>query len=141
MSEEMVESFQSRTQTSDLVTYSGHAGLGASIKALASTAKFAAGKYQIFLLNGCNTFVYMDKYALRNAHHAANRDSSPYKYFDLLTNAMPSYFYTNATSNLIMVNALVEQKKNYREIMAEFDPIQRVNVVGEEDNLWPAPFE
>jgi hypothetical protein len=139
MSTSFVQTYETRTKTSDFVSYSGHSGLGTNIRTLATLGTFVAGQYQIFLVNGCDTFAYVDN-SLRDKHHAVNPGHGPDKFFDLLTNAMPSYFHMNASSNMAVIKALVGQTKTYRQIMAEFDRYQRVNITGEQDNNWPRPF-
>ncbi len=137
--EEFITEYNERTKISDLVTYSGHSGLGANIRALANMGSFQKGQYQIYLVNGCDTFAYVDK-ALENAHQLANPDFAGTKFFDIITNAMPSYFHANPRSNMTLVDALVEGTKTYREILAGFDEAQRAVVTGEEDNQYPLPF-
>ncbi len=136
---EIEKIYNERTMNSDFVSYSGHSGLGANIRKLANMGNFVPGQYQIFLINGCDTFAYVDE-ALAKAHEKVNPGSARYKYFDILTNAMPSFFHMNARSNMAVITALVEGKKTYQEILAGFDPNQRAVVTGEEDNAYPNPF-
>ena len=131
--------YNERTTYSDFVSYSGHSGLGANIRQLAQMGRFVPGQYQIFLINGCDTFAYVDE-ALARAHERVNPGKGRYKFFDILTNAMPSFFHMNARSNMTVIKALVEKDKTYQEILAGFDQNQRAVVTGEEDNTWPAPF-
>jgi len=131
--------YNERTKVSDLISYNGHSGLGANIRALANMGEFVKGKYQIFLINGCDTFAYVDD-SLKKAHHKVNPDEGPSKYFDLITNAMPSYFHSNSRSNMTLIKSMLGQQKTYREILAGFDTAQRANVTGEEDNNWPESF-
>jgi hypothetical protein len=125
---------------SDLVSYSGHSGLGRNIRALARMGRFVQGQYQIFFVNGCDTFAYVDN-ALRAAHQAVNPGFGPDKYIDVITNSMPSYFSSNAPANLTILKALVAKKDTYRTILTNIDPVQRAVVTGEQDNSWPKPFE
>jgi len=127
------------TQISDFISYSGHSGLGENIRALANMGTFRQGQYQIFLINGCDTFAYVDA-ALSEAHARVNPSSGIDKYIDIITNAMPSYFHMNSRSNMAVINALVESKKTYRQILSNFDPYQKAVVTGEQDNRWPEPF-
>ncbi len=133
------EKYNERTKISDFISYSGHSGLGANIRALARMGSFQKDKYQIFLINGCDTFAYVDG-ALTKAHHAVNPDFAPTKFVDIITNAMPSYFHSNSRSNMQLINGLLNQELTYRAILAGFDSNQRANVTGEEDNRWPLPF-
>jgi len=131
--------YNERTKISDFVSYSGHSGLGANIRALAAMGSFIKDKYQIFLINGCDTFAYVDG-ALTRAHHAVNPDFAPTKFVDIITNAMPSYFHSNSRSNMQVIDGLLTKEKTYRAILAGFDTYQRAIVTGEEDNRWPLPF-
>lgn len=133
------QEYNERTLVSDYVSYSGHSGLGANIRALARMGEFAQDQYKIFLVNGCDTFAYVDD-ALRNAHAAVNPGYGKDKFVDVITNAMPSYFHMNKRSNMAIINALVAQKKTYRQILAGFDKKQRAAVTGEQDNNWPQDF-
>ncbi|NCN41111.1 hypothetical protein GW916_07650 [bacterium] len=121
------------TRTSDFIAYAGHSGLGANIRALAKMGSFRKGQYQIFLVNGCDTFAYVDD-ALVDAHLRVNPLNSPYKFIDLITNAMPAFFYSNSRSVMNVVKALTERTLTYREILERFDRHQRAVVIGEEDN-------
>lgn len=131
--------FNQRTLNSDFVSYSGHSGLGANIRALARMGKFQKGQYQIFLINGCDTFAYVDE-SLTVAHAEVNPEFSGEKFIDLITNAMPSYFHMNARSNMAVIDSLFGETRTYKEILSLFDPAQRAVVTGEEDNRWPESF-
>ncbi|MCO4794606.1 MAG: hypothetical protein KC493_12880 [Bacteriovoracaceae bacterium] len=133
------QKYNERTLVSDYISYSGHSGLGANIRALARMGKFAKDQYQIFLINGCDTFSYVDD-ALRDAHSAVNPNFGKDKFVDVITNAMPSYFHMNKRSNMTIINSLVGQQKTYKEILSGFDVNQRAVVTGEEDNMWPESF-
>jgi hypothetical protein len=131
--------YNERTKISDLVSYNGHSGLGANIRALARLGSFVQGQYQLFFVNGCDTFAYVDN-ALRDAHAAVNPGYGPSKFFDIITNAMPSYFHSNADNNLALIQAFLGRSKTYRQILSGFDRVQRAVVTGEEDNAFPAAF-
>jgi len=136
---EFIQKYNERTLNSDYISYSGHSGLGANIRALARMGEFAQDQYQIFLVNGCDTFAYVDD-ALRNSHASVNPGFGKDKFVDVITNAMPSYFHMNKRSNMTIINALVEQKKTYKQILSGFDVNQRAVVTGEQDNNWPESF-
>ena len=131
--------YNERSRISDFISYSGHSGLGENVRTMATLGSFAPGKYQLFMINGCDSFAYAD-HSLRDAHAAVNPNASPSKYFDLITNAMPSYFNNNALANMSILNALLASQGTYQEILSRFDINQRAVVTGEEDNMWPAPF-
>lgn len=134
-----LKEYNELTKTSDFISYSGHSGLGANIRLLAQLGEFEKGKYQIFLINGCDTFAYVDS-SLTDAHADVNPGEAGTKYLDVITNAMPSYFNMNSRTNTAIVQALYWEKDTYRQIMSSFDKNQRAVVTGEEDNLWPLPF-
>jgi len=79
-SAEFVTTYNRLTRKSDFIAYSGHSGLGGNIRALARMGQFEPNQYQIFLINGCDTFAYVD-HSLRDAHAAANPQFGPYKCF------------------------------------------------------------
>jgi hypothetical protein len=131
--------YNQRTLISDFISYSGHSGLGANIRTLAGMGTFRPGQYQLFLVNGCDTFAYVDE-ALALAHQRINPTFGKDKFLDLITNAMPSYFHMNQRSNMAVINAFYEMNKTYKQILSGFDKYQRAVVTGEEDNRWPAAF-
>jgi hypothetical protein len=133
------ERYNKLTETSDFVSYNGHSGMGANIQALSNMGHFIKGQYQIFLINGCDTFAYVDS-ALSDAHLAVNPEFSSTKYIDILTNSMPAIFQELADSNVSIIKGLLKQQR-YREILAKIDDSQKVVVTGEEDNLWPQRFD
>lgn len=131
--------YNERTLTSDFVSYNGHAGLGANIRALAKMGQFSKDQWQLFLVNGCDTFAYVDD-SLRKAHQNANPDFGPDKFVDVITNAMPAFFHALAQDNWAVIEGLLEGEKSYREILKGFDSYQRAAVTGEQDNNWPLDF-
>jgi hypothetical protein len=139
VNQEFRDKYNKRTQNSDYVSYSGHSGLGANIRALANMGKFAEGQYQIFLINGCDTFAYVDD-SLRKAHQAVNPEHGLDKFVDVITNAMPAFFSALPQDNWAVINGLLGKTQTYREILSGFDTYQRAAVTGEEDNNWPEPF-
>ena len=42
---------------------------------------------------------------------------------------------------MAVIRGLIGKSKTYRQILAGFDRYQRAVVTGEEDNLWPKPFD
>lgn len=132
--------FEQRTLISDVVSYNGHSQFGANIRHFAHLGRFAAGHYQIYLLNGCNTFGYEDG-TVAAVHASANPGAAPTKYVDILKNSMPAYFSSLSRDNMALISGLVGKRATYREILERFDPEQRPVVVGEEDNRWPLPFD
>lgn len=131
---EFLDKYNTRTGISDFISYSGHSGLGANIRALARMGEFRPNQYQVFLINGCDTFAYVDQ-ALADAKKKLNPEAAATKYLDIITNAMPSYFHSNARANMAIIDGLVNADKTYRQILKAMDRSQRAIVMGEEDNL------
>ncbi len=131
--------YNERTRISDFVSYNGHSGFGENIRALAKMGHFEKGQYQLYYVNGCDTFAYVDD-ALALAHQKANPGSGLYEYFDIITNAMPSSFTQFGNSNFAILSSLASAKNTYREILSKFQVNQKAIVMGEEDNRWPDPF-
>lgn len=131
--------YQKRTEDSDVVIYSGHAGLGDNVDVLVDNASFKPKKYQIFFMNGCDTFSYM-RDELYRAHGDATPGAPVSKYLDVITNTVSVYFNKMGSESFILVEELVKQKKTYYEILRRMDPEQRAVVDGEQDNTWPDSF-
>ncbi|MBK8010878.1 MAG: PPC domain-containing protein [Deltaproteobacteria bacterium] len=126
----------------DLIAYNGHAGLGSNVRALARKGVFRAGKYQIIFMNGCDTFAYVDG-ALASARALLNPDDpTGTRYMDIVTNAQPSYFASNARADLALIRGLVSYSapRTYQAIFKAMDPRQIVVVTGEEDNDYEPAF-
>jgi hypothetical protein len=134
------------SKRADLIAYNGHAGLGANVRALAKKGKWAAGQYLIFFLNGCDTYAYLDG-ALEEAHAAVNPgDPAGTRHLDLVVNAMPSWFHSDAPNTIALIEALMrlDLPRTYQTLFQSIDPAQVVLVTGEEDNVyfpgWPGTF-
>jgi hypothetical protein len=130
------ERFNDLSTEADLIAYNGHAGLGDNVAALTKKGKWRAGKYQVFFINGCDTFAYVDG-SLAEARAKLNRDDPEgTRYMDIITNSMPSYFASNATADMALINGLnnVKSPQTYEVIFRGIDQSQIVVVTGEEDN-------
>jgi hypothetical protein len=130
--------YEELTRRADLVMYHGHSGLGVNIRALASKGDFVRGQYQIFFLNGCDSFAYVDG-ALFEAHRRVNPDDpTGSQYLDLVLNAMPSYFNSNARNAWVLVDGLrnPDAPLSYVALLQSVDAAQVVLTIGEEDNRY-----
>ncbi len=130
--------YESLTPSADLIMYNGHAGLGQNVRALARKGRWLPGKYQMFFMNGCDTFAYVDG-SLAQTRAALNPDDpSGTKYMEFITNAMPSYFSSMPAASVAMVNGLLSyaQPKTYDKIFENIDRAEVVLVTGEEDNVY-----
>jgi hypothetical protein len=134
--------FAELTPGADLVLYDGHAGLGANVRALAAKAKFFPKKYQVFFMNGCDTFAYEDD-TMAKARALLNPDDpSGSKYMDVVMNAMPAYFSSMPDASLAVLGAFVDQSKpkTYESIFKGIDEAQVVVVTGETDNVFTPSY-
>ncbi len=135
------------TPGADVILYDGHAGLGANVRALATKGQFFPGQYQLFFMNGCDTFAYQDDTLTRTRAALNPDDPTGTKYMDFVTNGMPAYFSSLTPDSMAIVNALLakDTPHTYEQIFANVDSAQVVTVVGEEDNVFapgramPAP--
>lgn len=130
--------YESLTPTADVIVYNGHAGLGQNVRALAQKGRWYAKKYQIFFMNGCDTFAYVDGSLaqLRSMLNADDREGT--KYMEFVTNAMPSMFSSMPAATTAFTKGMLsyEKPKTYDQIFAEIDPREVVLVTGEEDNVF-----
>jgi hypothetical protein len=126
------------TRTADLVFYNGHAGLGQNVRALAKQGEFEAGKYQIFFMNGCDTFAYVDGHLAQTRAALNPDDPTGTKYMDMVTNVMPSFFSSMPDASMALIEGLAsfDAPKTYQEIFREIDASEVVVVTGEEDNVY-----
>jgi hypothetical protein len=130
--------YESLTETADVIAYNGHAGLGQNVRALAKKGRWAKQKYQIFFMNGCDTFAYVDG-SLAQTRAAINGDDpTGTKYMEFVTNAMPSFFSSMPAASTAVVSALLDYSapKTYEEMFEGIDRAEVVLVTGEEDNVF-----
>jgi hypothetical protein len=128
------------TENADLIFYNGHAGLGQNVNALARKGKVSAGKYQLVLLNGCQTFAYIDD-AITNRRIEANgaaNDPAGTKFLDVVGNALPGYAHNLASMSNEIFDAVVQadQPKHFNAIIETMPQSHIVVVFGEEDNRF-----
>lgn len=142
--EEFNVRYQALTPDADLIIYNGHAGLGANIRALAHKGDWRGGQYSVVFMNGCDTYAYIDD-ALFKAHAAVNADDPiGSRYVDIVTNAMPAYFFDMSQASLALFNAMLNDHSplTYEQIFASIPRAQVVLVTGEADNEFvPSPPE
>lgn len=127
--------YAERTTNSDVVTYNGHSRFGENTCALAQAGRFEEGQWQLYFLNGCSTFSDLHK-CLDEAHQAANPESQPYEFLDIVSNAISCYFEDLAFSNMVIVDSMVGQERNYRQMLNEMPDYQHSSVIGEENNKY-----
>jgi hypothetical protein len=132
------ERYESLTPNSDLIIYNGHAGLGQNVRALARMGQWAPQKYQMFFMNGCDTFAYVDGSLAQTRARINPDDPSGTKYMEFITNAMPSFFHSMSDASSVLVTGLLNfnQPKTYDKMFAGIDRAEVVLVTGEEDNEY-----
>ncbi|MDB4942360.1 MAG: Alkaline serine protease [Labilithrix sp.] len=130
--------YEALTPTADIIMYNGHAGLGQNVRALAKKGSWKAGKYQMFFMNGCDTFAYVDG-SLAQTRAALNPDDpTGTKYMEFVTNAMPSFFSSMPTASTALLTGMLSYAapKTYDQIFGSIDNSEMVLVTGEEDNVF-----
>ncbi len=131
------------SSAADVIMYNGHAGLGANVQALAQKGTWVPRKYQVFLMNGCDTFAYGDQ-TLENTRKLVNPDDpSGGKYMDQITNAMPAYFSSLTTDAMALFDALLAdtQPASWRQVVGGFDDVQVASVTYEENNVFTPDYD
>ena len=130
--------YEGLSTEADLIFYNGHAGLGQNVRALAKRGEFRADKYQIFFMNGCDTYAYVDGSLAKTRSILNPDDPSGTKYMDMITNAMPAFFHSMPAASLALIKSLGDnaKPKTYQEIFTGIDKSQVVVVTGEEDNVF-----
>ena len=128
--------YASLTKEADLIVYDGHAGLGANVHALAKKGSFLRGRWQLFFVNGCDTFAYLDGELAKRRAALNPDDPTGTRYMDVVTNLMPAYFVSMPSATLAVIRGLLGAPRTYQEIFADIDDDQVVVVTGEEDNAF-----
>ncbi|MBS2016695.1 MAG: PPC domain-containing protein [Deltaproteobacteria bacterium] len=130
--------YEALTPTADIIAYNGHAGLGQNVRALARMGKWVSGKYQMFFMNGCDTFAYVDGSLAQTRASLNPDDPTGTKYMEFVTNAMPSFFSSMPNASTALVKGMLSyaQPKTYDQIFENIDRSEVVLVTGEEDNVF-----
>jgi hypothetical protein len=128
--------YEALSTRADMIAYNGHAGLGQNVQALARKGRWVADQYLLLFMNGCDTYAYVDGHLAQVRALVNPDDPMGTKYMDIVTNAMPSFFHSNANGSTALIRALLEYEmpKTYEQIFREFDSSQVVLVTGDEDN-------
>lgn len=128
------------SEKADLILYNGHAGLGKNVNALARKGKVAKDKYQLVLMNGCQTFAYLDTtiFDRRREANGAQNDPDGTRFLDIMGNALPGYANNLASMSSTLFAAAVtpEKPQSYRQLMETMPASHIVVVFGEEDNRF-----
>ena len=128
------------SEKADMLMYNGHAGLGKNVNALARKGKVTRDKYQLVLLNGCQTFAYIDTTLndRRIEANTASRDPQGTRFMDVVGNALPGYANNLASMSATLFSAVVkaDQPKHYNELLETMPASHIVVVFGEDDNRF-----
>lgn len=131
--------YDALSEEADMVLYNGHAGLGENVNALARKGKVAPNKYQLLLLNGCQTFAYIDT-TLTDRRREANGDADPdgTRFLDVVGNALPGYAHNLANMSNDLFDAVVQADapRHYNDLLRGMPANHIVVVFGEEDNRF-----
>ncbi len=131
------------TPNADYLSYNGHSGLGANIRALTQKGRWQTGQYTLAFINGCDTYSYVDS-SLALARAQLNPgDPTGSKHLDIATNAMPSFFASNANNNIVFIRSLmnIAAPRSYEQIFTSIDRSQVIVVSGEADNVFVPGFD
>jgi hypothetical protein len=138
--------YDARTPNADLILYDGHAGHGDNVQALMTKGTFRAGKYLVWVVNGCDTLAYVDR-TLADRRAALNPgDPGGTKYMDTVANILGGYFHSEAATSMEFIGDVVSagesggKPKTYPQIFDAIDQSQIMVVVGEEDNRYAPPM-
>jgi hypothetical protein len=108
------------TESADYVSYNGHSDYGHNIATLESWATVVPRHYQIFYINGCSSFAYLDDDLFRK-HEQANPGEPRGRYLDVIVNNVEGYFSYGALQNEFLLSALMNQRQRYVDIFAQID--------------------
>lgn len=110
--QEFLSRLQGYLTNSDIISYNGHSGMGANIESWMNYYPIKdKNKYQILFFNSCDTFGYFRKEFLEEGNR------------QVILNATPNYFGTFATSNLNLINKLLNNA-DFNEILLSL-PIEQ----------------
>jgi hypothetical protein len=127
------------TRGADLVAYAGHSGLSRNVRALEQKVTVTPGRYQLLFLDGCNTAAYLDR-SLHERVAAANGTADPNgtKHLDVVGNVLPSYFGQSPRALMAVLDGLMapEQPRTFNQLFEGIPAVQKVVVIGDEDNAF-----
>ena len=135
--------YNTLSRDADFITYNGHAGLGANIRALASKGNWQPNQYSVVFMNGCDTYAYIDN-ALFEARARVNpNDPEGTQHLDIITNAMPAYFRDMSRATTTFISAFIDRDNplTYEAIFQKIPNVQVILVSGEHDNVFVPGYD
>jgi len=131
------ERFGALSADADLITYGGHSGLSKNIKALAAKETVKPQHYQVYFIDGCSTFAYLDTTLAdrRIATNGEELDPHGTKYLDVIINAQPAPWWSGADSQWTILSHLAgTETTSYLDILDDLTQSATPVVAGEQDN-------
>jgi hypothetical protein len=132
--------YDARSADADIIFYSGHAGHGENVRLLMQKGTFRPGKYLMWIVNGCDTFAYIDPTLAQRRAKLNPDDPSGTKHMDTISNVLGNWFRTGDETAMKFLRDVVSagdanaKPKTYPELFDGIDPDQVIVVTGEEDN-------
>jgi hypothetical protein len=129
--------FSELSRDADVISYGGHSGLSKNILALADKATVAPQHYQVYFLDGCSTFAYLDSTLSDRRIEANGADLDPHgtKFLDVIVNAQPVPWWSGAASQWLVLSTLSDDEPHaYLDILDAMSQSGMPLVAGEEDN-------
>jgi hypothetical protein len=128
------------SEPADIILYSGHARLGANTNALGLKGTVVPGKYQLVLLNACDSFALVDSTMTdrrREVNGIAN-DPSGTRFLDVISNAQYGYSNNLASVSYEVYKAVLgaDTPVSYSQMLRALPENHAVVVYGEEDNTF-----
>jgi hypothetical protein len=132
--------YDALSEKADLILFNGHAQLGGNTNALGRKGKVTPGKYQLVLLNACDTFALVDDTMLnrRRDTNGAASDPEGTRFLDVISNARPGRADNLANVSNAVYSAVLRADApiTYSHMIREMPSIHMVVVYGEEDNVF-----
>ncbi len=136
------ERYDELSERADLILFNGHARLGANTNVLGRKGKVVAGKYQLVVLNACDTFALVDGTMVdrRRTANGERVDPNGTRFLDVVSNAHPGRSDNLANVSLEVFDAALraDQPESYGNIIRAMPKEHLVVVFGEEDNTFAA---
>ncbi len=132
--------YDALTEGADIIIYNGHTDSGEGINELAQKGKVTKGKYQLFAVNGCQSFALLDTTMTDRRREINGEDEDPNgtQYLDVIANALPGHADTLASISSAILDAALspDAPKDYNTLLSKMPESNIAVVFGEEDNRF-----